>query len=175
MSPDYSTVDLYGYEGIALLLRQMLAGKSAADPRVLPALHDELLLLPNTNVNKAPLLKKLDEVHTKLRNVPQSVDDLNRAVCVYGDAVENIEDDDPMKAAYLNDLGTSLLDRFEQLGDIADITKSILMCENAVQLTPDSHWSKATRLANLGNSFLAHYRRVYTRRVEVEVSYRKWK
>jgi tetratricopeptide (TPR) repeat protein len=158
--PDYSTVDLYGYEHITLLLRQMLAGKSAVDPGMLPTLHDEILLLPNTNVNKAPLLKKLDEVHMKLRNVPQSVDDLNRAVCVYGDAVKNTEDDDPMKAAHLNDLGTSLLDRFEQLGDITDITKSVLMCENAVRLTPDSHWSKATRLANLGNSFLACFSQV---------------
>ena len=132
MSPDYSTVDLHGYEHIALLLRQMLAGKSAADPRMLPILHEEILLLPDTNVNKAPLLKKLDEVHMKLRNVPQSVDDLNRAVRVYGDAVKNTEDDDPMKAVHLNDLGSSLLDCFEQLGDLTNVTELILMCENAV-------------------------------------------
>jgi tetratricopeptide (TPR) repeat protein len=155
MSPDHSTVDLYGYENIALLLRQILAGKRAVDPHMLSTLHDEILLLPNTNVNKATLLKRLDDVSSKHHNISQSVDDLNRAVCVYEDAVKNTEEDDPMKAVYLNDLGSSLFDRFERLGDLTDITKSILMCENAVRLTPDSHWSKATRLANLGNSLSA--------------------
>ncbi|KAJ7930384.1 CHAT domain-containing protein [Mycena leptocephala] len=52
----------------------------------------------------------------------------------------------------LNNLGVSLSRRFEQLGDLSDINKSVLMFEDAVQLTPNGHPDKPGRLMNLGNS-----------------------
>ncbi|KAJ7931084.1 CHAT domain-containing protein [Mycena leptocephala] len=55
----------------------------------------------------------------------------------------------------LNNLGTSLFRRFEQLGDLTDINNSVLMNEHAVQLTPDGHPDKPAILSNLGN-LLSH-------------------
>jgi hypothetical protein len=72
---------------------------------------------------------------------------------VYPDDVEEIVARD--KPSRLNNLGNSLFYRFERLGDLSDINKSVLMKEDAVQLTPDGHPDKPSRLNNLGNS-LAH-------------------
>jgi tetratricopeptide (TPR) repeat protein len=55
----------------------------------------------------------------------------------------------------LNNLGNSLFRRFERLGDLGDINKSVLMFQDAVQLTPDGHPDKPSRLSNLG-SLLYH-------------------
>jgi hypothetical protein len=60
----------------------------------------------------------------------------------------------------LNNLGNSLLSRFERLGDLGDMNKSVLMFEHAVQLTPDGHPDKPSRLNNLGNSLLIHFERL---------------
>ncbi|KAJ7089150.1 CHAT domain-containing protein [Mycena epipterygia] len=60
----------------------------------------------------------------------------------------------------LNNLGTSLLDRFERLGDLSNLNKSIMMFEDAVQLTPDGHPGKPERLNNLGNSLSHRFERL---------------
>ncbi|KAJ7865821.1 CHAT domain-containing protein [Mycena leptocephala] len=66
----------------------------------------------------------------------------------------------PDKPSRLNNLGNSLLGRFERLGDLSDINKSVLMLEDAVQLTPDGHPDKPTRLNNLGNSLFRCFERL---------------
>jgi hypothetical protein len=55
----------------------------------------------------------------------------------------------------LSNLGDSLAHRFECLGNLSDIDKSILMFEDALRLTADSHPNKPSWLNNLDNS-LAH-------------------
>ena len=52
----------------------------------------------------------------------------------------------------MNNLGNSLLHCFERLGDVSDINESVLMKQDAVQLTPDGHPDRPSRLNNLGNS-----------------------
>ena len=47
--------------------------------------------------------------------------------------------------------------RFERLGEIGDIEKSISNFEDAVQLTPDGHEKKAGRLSNLGASLARRF------------------
>jgi hypothetical protein len=49
------------------------------------------------------------------------------------------------------------LRRFEQLGDLSDIIKSVSMLEDAIELTPDGHPDKPTLLNNLGNSLLGRF------------------
>ncbi|KAJ7884487.1 CHAT domain-containing protein [Mycena leptocephala] len=46
---------------------------------------------------------------------------------------------------------------FKQLGDLSDINKSVLMTEDAVQLTPDGHPDKPGMLNNLGNSLFHRF------------------
>ncbi|KAJ7856020.1 CHAT domain-containing protein, partial [Mycena leptocephala] len=60
----------------------------------------------------------------------------------------------------LTDLGTSLLCRFGWLGNLNDLNKSIMMLEDAVQLTPDGHPDKPGRLTNLGNSLFSRFERL---------------
>ena len=67
-------------------------------------------------------------------------------------------DGHPNKPGHLSNLGNSLLGRFECLGDIGGIDKSISVGEDAVQLTPDGHPDKPGRLNNLGNSFLSCFK-----------------
>jgi hypothetical protein len=43
------------------------------------------------------------------------------------------------KAGRLSNLGCSLMRRFERLGEMGDIEKSILSLEDAVRLTPSSY------------------------------------
>ncbi|KAJ7835224.1 CHAT domain-containing protein [Mycena leptocephala] len=57
----------------------------------------------------------------------------------------------------LNNLGNSLLTRFEQLGDLDDLNKSVSIREDAVCLTPDGHPEKPSLLNNLGNSLLTWF------------------
>jgi len=109
-------IGLHGYEDVSLILRQMLAAKRKVDLNLVSALCHEVLLLSITNMHRAPLLKKLDDIDSKCHNVAfPSAAELNQAVFIYDKAIKDCEEHDPMKAAYLNDLGSSLLDRFDQL------------------------------------------------------------
>ena len=64
---------------------------------------------------------------------------------------------DPSAHALSVKVGTLLRDRSHRLGDLADIERSIAMLEDAVQLTPDSHRDKPSRLNNLSSSLLARF------------------
>jgi hypothetical protein len=57
----------------------------------------------------------------------------------------------------LTNLGSSLLARFEQLHNLSDLNNSVLMNEQAVNLTPDGHPGKPSKLNNLAN---AHFCRL---------------
>ncbi|KAF7358269.1 hypothetical protein MVEN_00876000 [Mycena venus] len=114
-------------------------------------IHERILLCYQSNDNRARLLNILGDILMQSYKGSGTVDDLNQAVCAYNDAVQ----DDSGHVIYLADLGTSLLCRFGRLGGLEDINKSGKMLEDAVQLTPDGHPDKSSRLNNLGNS-LAH-------------------
>ena len=55
--------------------------------------------------------------------------------------------------------GLTLRERFEQSGDIDEISNSISAHQRAIQLTPDGHADVPSRLNNLGNSFLCRFER----------------
>jgi len=59
----------------------------------------------------------------------------------------------------LNNLGNSLLGRFERTGDLADVANAISALQSAVQLTPNGHADKPSWLNNLGNSLLGRFKR----------------
>ncbi|KAJ7919737.1 CHAT domain-containing protein [Mycena leptocephala] len=76
---------------------------------------------------------------------------------MFEDAVQLTPDGHPDKPGRLNNLGNSLFRRFERLGDLGDINKSVLTFEDAFKLTPDSHPDKPSLLNNLGNSLFRRF------------------
>ncbi|KAJ7743643.1 hypothetical protein B0H16DRAFT_1008648 [Mycena metata] len=146
--------------GIASELQKMYKDskktESSMDALQLRVMHERILLCYQSNNNRARLLNILGDILLQSYKGSGTVDVLNQAVCAYNDAVQ----DDPGHAIYLADLGRSLLHRFERLGSLLDINRSVLMFEEAVQLTPDGHPDKPSRLNNLGNSLLGRFKQL---------------
>ncbi|KAJ7434940.1 CHAT domain-containing protein [Mycena latifolia] len=84
------------------------------------------------------------------------MEELNQAVCAYADAVR----DSPVAATLLGDLGVALRHRFERLGELHDINKSVSVLRDALDFTPESHPHRASRLGDLGNSLLRQFERL---------------
>ncbi|KAJ7923361.1 CHAT domain-containing protein, partial [Mycena leptocephala] len=66
----------------------------------------------------------------------------------------------PAKPSCYNNLGNSLRHRFERLGSLPDINRSVVILEAAVMLTPDGHPDKPSRCNNLGNSLLSRFKQL---------------
>ncbi|KAJ7090654.1 CHAT domain-containing protein [Mycena epipterygia] len=75
-------------------------------------------------------------------------------------AVTLTPDGHPAKPSRLNNLGISLLHRFERLGGLDDLNQSVLRLETAVTLTPDDHPDKSSWLNSLGSSLLSRFKRI---------------
>jgi hypothetical protein len=88
------------------------------------------------------------------------LEDLNKSVSIREDAVHLTPDGHTDTPSILNNLGNSLLKRFERLGDLEDLNKSVSIREDAVRLTPDGHPDKPLMLNNLGGSLLRRFERV---------------
>ncbi|KAJ7768883.1 CHAT domain-containing protein [Mycena metata] len=125
------------------------------DPQELWIMHERILLLSFTE-QRSKLLNVLGNICLQHWRVSQMIDVLNQAVTAYDDAVR----DGLMNASSLDDLGIGLLHRFQQLGNIGDITKCISVMQDAAHLTPDGHPDKPSRLNNLGGSLLARFERL---------------
>ncbi|KAJ7214493.1 TPR-like protein [Mycena pura] len=119
-------------------------------------MHERILLCYQSNDNRAQLLNILGDILLQCYKGSGTVDVLNQAVCAYNDAVQ----DDPGHVIYLGDFGTSLRRRFEQLGSLLDINRSVMMLKAAVNLTPDGHPDKPSRLNSLGNSLFRRFERL---------------
>ncbi|KAJ6545703.1 CHAT domain-containing protein [Mycena capillaripes] len=68
--------------------------------------------------------------------------------------------DDRSPVIYHADLGRSLQRRFERLGSLKDINRSILIFESAITLTPDDNPDRPSLLNNLGTSLLSRFKRL---------------
>ncbi|KAG8859271.1 hypothetical protein FRB91_008452 [Serendipita sp. 411] len=84
---------------------------------------------------------------------PGDIDGVNEREQLVGLAA----DDDPDKSSRLYDLGTSLLTRFQRLGNVDDIDNAIMQLQAATNLTPDDHPDKPTYLNDLGTSLLTRF------------------
>ncbi|KAJ6563049.1 TPR-like protein [Mycena vulgaris] len=108
-------------------------------------IHETILLLAKEGSDRARLLNFLGDICWARWEASHLMLDLNCAVWAYEDAVR----DDPRNAVYLEDTSFSLHCRFEQLGEPADLTRSVLLQEVVVSLTPDGHRSKGNSLNTL--------------------------
>jgi hypothetical protein len=117
-------------------------------------MYERILLLPRTDQNKPRFLNFLGDIYLNHYHTSQDIIHLNQGVCIYHDAVQIGVDKGVMVASHMANLGISCSFRFQQLGDPSDIKKSILMLEDAIQLTPDGHPDKPLLFNHLGNSLL---------------------
>ncbi|KAF5320627.1 hypothetical protein D9611_013727 [Ephemerocybe angulata] len=75
----------------------------------------------------------------------------------YHKAIELTPEGDPRLLDYLTNLGISFASRFEQTGELSDITEAILVHQKAVKLTPPGHVDAPTRLNNLAMSLSCRF------------------
>ncbi|KAF7358386.1 hypothetical protein MVEN_00888700 [Mycena venus] len=118
------------------------------DLRGVRMMHENILLIFSQGDKRAHLLDSLGDICSKQWQASRKIEELNQAVWVYEDAVR----DNPTDIGYLEDLETGLYSRFEQLGDLNDLDKSLLIQQNVLSLTPDGHPNKPLRLNNLVRS-----------------------
>jgi len=78
------------------------------------------------------------------------VDDLNRALDLWEQAVKATPPDSPDLRMYLNNLGTGLGERFVRTGREADLEEAIRVFQQAVKATPPDSLDLPSGLNNLG-------------------------
>jgi len=86
--------------------------------------------------------------------------ELEEAISTFRNANEHLPQNHPLKAACLNNLGISVVCRFEHLANPDDLDEAIMVKQQAVHLTPDDHPDKPAYLNNLGKSFLYRFGRL---------------
>ncbi|KAJ7144251.1 TPR-like protein [Mycena epipterygia] len=157
--PD-NTIACVKNQGIASELQKMYMDSKKAgfsmDALQLRVMHERILLCSQSNDNRARLLNILGDILVKAYQGSGTVDNLNQAVCAYNDAVR----DDPGHVVYLADLGGSLQRRFERIGSLLDINRSIVILEAAVERTLQGDPHEPSRLHNLGNSLFHRFERL---------------
>ena len=71
-------------------------------------------------------------------------------------------DGHPFKPSRLHYLGSSLVHRFNSLGDLSDVNQSVAVFEEALGLTADGHPDKpssSSQFCKVGNSLLRRFER----------------
>ncbi|KAI0319918.1 TPR-like protein [Amylostereum chailletii] len=77
--------------------------------------------------------------------------DIETAIAIHQRAVDLTPDDDPQKAAYLNNVGISFGVRFRRWRELADVDSSIRALRQAVEIVPESHVRRAMYLNHFGS------------------------
>ncbi|KAJ6585889.1 CHAT domain-containing protein [Mycena capillaripes] len=135
-------------------IQSATASLKPIDSQKLSLLHERILLL--SNPDRGQLLNLLGTINLTRHSAQLPAGNLDDAVRLFEDAVRDF----PAEPIYRSNLGIALRDRFELLGDLRDINQSVLMCQEAVQCTPDDHSFKHYRGVNLGRSLLRRFKRL---------------
>jgi len=78
------------------------------------------------------------------------MEDLNRAITLQEKAIQSTPENHPILTNQLNNLGSSLSTRFNQMRNLEDLNRAITLQEKAVQSTPENHPDLPSWLCNLG-------------------------
>jgi tetratricopeptide (TPR) repeat protein len=87
------------------------------------------------------------------------LDDLNRALALWWQAVQLTPPDSPDLPMYLNNLGNGLRSRYARTGRLEDLEEAIRVSQQAVQRTPPDSPDLPSRLNNLGYGLSDRYAR----------------
>ncbi|KAJ7676620.1 CHAT domain-containing protein [Mycena polygramma] len=146
-----------------------LCRKSLALSSVSPMQHTTLLV----NLGMALRIrftqrgdpKDVDEALQLLRQALQSqatndadhrkhLDDINKSVDTFKQALELRKPPNPRRRSSLNGLAMAMVDRFKHQHEVRDIEEAIELFQEALNLCPDPHPDRAIHLCNLGNCTL---------------------
>src|ERR1700729_1662334 len=120
---------------IASILQRMLSQATGheLDTNALERIYQSIQSLPNTHPKRSIFLVGVGNIFAIQSQRSQNQDALHKAVNIYEEAMRNASWNDSQTHIYTAKYGTALLDRFERMGIVDDIHKSILMFENAVR------------------------------------------
>ncbi|KAH6984213.1 CHAT domain-containing protein [Ilyonectria sp. MPI-CAGE-AT-0026] len=76
--------------------------------------------------------------------------DLEETIRMAREAIDALAPDDPDRAAWLNNLGVGLGNRYERTGAMADLEEAIRVGREVIDITPLDHPDRAGSLTNLG-------------------------
>ncbi|WP_129630006.1 CHAT domain-containing protein [Candidatus Oscillochloris fontis] len=85
--------------------------------------------------------------------------DLDRALDLRKEALDNTLPDSPDRAMILNNLGNSLRTRYARSGQMEDLEQALVVWQQAVASTPPASSDRAVYLNNLGSGMRARYTR----------------
>ncbi|PSR70411.1 hypothetical protein PHLCEN_2v13716 [Hermanssonia centrifuga] len=121
------------------------------------ALHSEALDLVAEGSLRAGALNNLATVLSARSRIWQSVDDQNKAVELYREALALCPKKHMNYSTFLYNLASSLCGRYNQGGRMEDLEESIAHDRAALALRPAGHSSRAASLNNLANALSARY------------------
>ncbi|KAJ7511618.1 CHAT domain-containing protein [Mycena galericulata] len=119
-------------------------------------LMHEKILLTDANEHRAKSLNFLGNISAHCSRTTQNIENLNQAICAYSDAVR----DDPTNLTYRFNFGNSLTERFDRVGDLADVDEAVVVCREAVRLSPDGQPPQELALLALGLSLHRRFLRL---------------
>jgi tetratricopeptide (TPR) repeat protein len=87
------------------------------------------------------------------------VEDVDASITLAEETVATTPKGHPDRPVALNELGSSLCDRYDQSGEVEDLKMAIMHFEEAVETVPMKHPDRPAMLNNLGNSAMSLFER----------------
>jgi tetratricopeptide (TPR) repeat protein len=153
---DHSQAMLHSNLGIALLRRIECFGDIVDIDNAAFAFECKLLFT-HDDVQKPDDLSNLGMCFMYRFEHSRELDDIEKVISAYEDAVHLTPDSHAVKPRRLNILGYSVMRRFERSGNLVDIDKAISAHEQALRLTPNGHPDKADCLNSIGQASLCRF------------------
>ncbi|KAJ7508271.1 hypothetical protein B0H11DRAFT_2270663 [Mycena galericulata] len=142
-------------EIITALLHKMFEADCRMDALDFWLMHEKILLT-DANEHRAKSLNFLGNISAHCSRTTQTIKNLNQAICAYSDAVR----DDPTNLTYRFNFGNALTERFDRVGDLADVDEAVVVCREAVRLSPDGQPPQELALLALGLSLHRRFLRL---------------
>ncbi|KAK6977327.1 CHAT domain-containing protein [Favolaschia claudopus] len=122
-------------------------------------MHERVLLAGQDSEVRAQLMSVLGNISLEKYKASNFIQDLSQAICAHADAVRDkfSHNGENTLLEHFQRLGTSLLHRYVQLGDLGDLNQAITHLEASVELLPDDHPDKPSWLHNLGVSLRSRF------------------
>jgi tetratricopeptide (TPR) repeat protein len=86
--------------------------------------------------------------------------DLDEAISLFREAAADSSENDPRRAALLNNLGNAMRDRFQHTGEEPNLDEAIVVFHKAVEASRDDDADRAAYLSNLGGALRVRFGRM---------------
>lgn len=114
---------------------------------------------PSATQGRLPAINNASGIFMYRYDARGDVEDLNRALFWWEEAVKEMPRNSPDLPGYLNNLGYGLLARFKRTAQDVDLERGVQQLRQAVQATPPHSPDLSDYLNNLGNALRLSYKR----------------